>query len=198
MLSLAGSSGHGLLSPRSSRRHWGTGISGSLHRSLGATPGPWGPGALEQVPAHCPGSPIVAPAAVGGGLGGGRTGRVRGLQAAPALTTPVPPSWTASFTASSPSSRTPVTPGRPRTEWPMPTWPVGSWLWPTPSCCSGTAWPVPPAARVGTARCQGALPAPAWSGSHTRRSCKAGSAAKSGWTDTVVVSPRAARASAAS
>lgn len=22
----------------------------------------------------------------------------------------------------------------------MPTWPAGSWLWPTPSCCSGTAW----------------------------------------------------------
>lgn len=56
----------------------------------------------------------------------------------PSADRPVPLSWTASFTASSPSSRTPVTPGRPRTGWPTPTWPVGSWLWPTPSCCSGT------------------------------------------------------------
>lgn len=45
------------------------------------------------------------------------------------------PSWMASSIASSRSWQTPATPGLLRAEWRMPTWPVGSWLWPTPSCC---------------------------------------------------------------
>lgn len=60
-----------------------------------------------------------------------------GLRAAPGPHRPHPLSWTASSTASSPSLPTPATPGHRRTEWPTRTWPAGSWLWPTPSCCSG-------------------------------------------------------------
>lgn len=75
-----------------------------------------------------------------GGLGPwvGQTDETPGLQVAPSPHRPHLLSWTASSTASSPSLRTPVTPGHQRTEWPMLTWPAGSWLWPTPSCCSGT------------------------------------------------------------
>lgn len=82
---------------------------------------------LPLAPSH---SPFRA-----GWLWGGQ-GRCEGCRA-PALTPSL--SWTCSHTASSPSLPTPATPGHPRTVWPTPTWPVGSWLWLTPSCFSGTA-----------------------------------------------------------
>lgn len=84
---------------------------------------------LQGGPAPCH-SPFSA-----GWLWGGQ-GRGEGCRA-PALTPSL--SWTCSHTASSLSLLTPATPGHPRTAWPTPTWPVGSWRWLTPSCFSGTA-----------------------------------------------------------
>lgn len=100
-------------------------------------------------PPHGPPSPVAAPPGRQQALG--RAGGVCRLRRPQPL--PLAPSWTSSYTASSRSSPTPATPGRPRAAWPTPTWPVGSWLWPTPSCCSG-AGADGPTADGGTAQLQ--------------------------------------------
>lgn len=88
-----------------------------------------------------PVSPVMGLSMVDSSPVGGQACETPELGVAPGAHLPHPLSWTASSTASSPSSRTLVTPGLRRTEWPMLTWPAGSWLWPTPSCCSGTGAP---------------------------------------------------------